>query len=97
MTPPAIFIRIDQISDKTRFRFDAQICVGEEEKGDMTKLTSPTFEEHDEHDTFCELMKKVTVVLLKYRGFEKLATEKDIHLLNQQSQEDKETKRIVLP
>ena len=84
MTPPAIFIRIDQPPVGSNFRFEAQVCIGDEDAGMSTGFKSPIFEKEDEHDSFVQLMQLVTQSLLQVREFKKKATEKDFYLLNAQ-------------
>lgn len=97
MEQPSIFIRIDQKAIGSQFKFDAQVCIGNETTGDVSGFISPVFTAGDEHECFVTLMQKITQAVLQFRDFRKQATEQDFHLLNVQGIPVDERPVIVLP
>ncbi len=97
MTPP-IYIRIDQIPVGSNFRFESQVAIGEDEKGQVAGFKSPIFEPEDEHDSFVGMMQRITQAVLQVRAFKKKATVDDLHILNAQGQEVKldDAPRIIV-
>lgn len=84
---PSIYIRIDQHPVGSQFKFDAQIVIGDDTKGEVAGVLSPKFDVGDEHEPFVTMMQKITTMLLQYRDFRKKATKKDFHLLNAQGED----------
>ncbi len=97
MTPPNIYIRIEQVPVGSQFKFDVQIAIGDDEKGEVTAFKSKTFEKDDEHDAFVAMMQHATTLLLQARDFKKKATVNDFHLLNAQGRPVDEKPVIVVP
>lgn len=97
MPEPTIYLRIDQLPVGSQFKFEVQLCMGDDAKGESTTFRSKLFDKDDEHDTFVALMQHATVLLLQARDFKKKATEKDFHLLNEQGKPVEEKPVIIVP
>lgn len=97
MTPP-IYIRIDQIPVGSSSRFEAQLIIGDDDKGQAAGFKSPAFEAEDEHEPFVGMMQRITQAILQVRDFKKKASVDELHILNAQGQEVKadETSRIIV-
>lgn len=98
MTPP-IYIRIDQIPVGSNFRFESQLIIGDDDKGQAAGFKSPVFEPENEHEPFVGMMQRITQAILQVRDFKKKATVDELHLVNAQGQEVQadETPRIIVP
>lgn len=94
---PSIYIRIDQPPVGSQFKFDVQLCLGDDDKGEATTFRSKLFDKDDEHDTFVAMMQHATTLLLQARDFKKKATVENLHLLNAQGQPVDEKPLIVIP
>ena len=97
MEQPSIFIRIDQKAIGSQFKFDAQVCIGNETTGDVSGFISPVFTAGDEHECFVTLMQKITQAVLQFRDFRKQATEQDFLLLNAQGEEIADEPKVIVP
>lgn len=98
MTPP-IYIRIDQIPVGSNFRFESQLIIGDDDKGQAAGFKSPSFEPENEHEPFVGMMQRITQAILQVRDFKKKATVDELHLVDAQGQEVQadETPRIIVP
>jgi hypothetical protein len=98
MTPP-IYIRIDQIPVGSSSRFEAQLIIGDDDKGQAAGFRSPTFEPEDEHEPFVGMMQRITQAILQVRDFKKKASMDELHILNAQNQaiEPDDVPRIIIP
>jgi len=98
MTPP-IYIRIDQLPVGSNFRFESQVAIGDDDKGQAAGFKSPVFEPENEHDSFVGMMQRITQAILQVRDFKKKATVDDIHLVTAQGQETNQDDKplIIVP
>ena len=96
---PSIYIRIDQLPVGSNSRFEAQVAIGDDEKGQAAGFKSPAFELEDEHDPFVGMMQRITQAVLQVRDFKKKATADDIHIVTAQGQEAKQDDKplIIVP
>ena len=98
MTPP-IYIRIDQLPVGLSSRFEAQLIIGDDDKGQAAGFKSPAFEPEDEHEPFVGMMQRITQAILQVRDFKKKASMDELHILNAQNQaiEPDDVPRIIIP